>query len=472
MGRFVDWLRGLAGPPSLTVVREDRLHPNPQLDADDPYLSALTGGASFDSVRAAETCRALYERHLMARRIIRLDLDYVVGANVEAELQFEDADPEFHRAELARWAARFGIDARWWQDLYRRLLLDGEIAVKLLPTPEGVRPVPMSTVEWDLVGDPETGDVVALQKRGHLANPERWSVINGLTPDPDRGRSAGVVAYFRHDAAPCDPDRVRGVPELLPLISRLRWEEEVTRTGVRRVKSMLRWFWQAKVMGAAQEQLDELNRKYSRSPDTGSVRWTNEHVDWTAVTPDLGAYETSRFLGDLRATIAGGAGHPAHWHGDGGDANLATATAMGSPSFRQMERFQGEFRSMVEDVLEAALASLRDLGRVGDYDPDGVSWDVTLPQIDARDYQVGTTSLVQAAAAVSALKSDGYITHEAAQRLLSTVIEKVLGVALTEADLAEEPEPPDPYTMNPPPPPPEEGSEEGDDEDQGSGFPS
>lgn len=445
------------------LVQESSLHPSPATDEDDRYLTSLGGGPTgLDRSKAAELSRLFYLRHPMGRSILRNAAAYVVGAavRVRADLQTgTDAQQEELQVELDRWARSCRITARWWRALLLRYLTDGELGVRFVAGPEGLpRPVLEFTVDWSQAQDTGTGDVVALIRSVPGGANVRYGILNALSPDdtePDEeilwwARDAWALACWQGDK------RIggRGVPEQTPVLSRLRWEDETVRTLVSRVKSMLRWFWNAVVKGATESQLQEWNAKYAQAPATGSVRWTNEQVEWHSQTPNLAAYETQAELTALRASIAGGAGQPLHWHGDGGDANLATATAMGEPAFRQLEQLQGDFLEIVEDVMTEVVRQLQAAGRVSAaIDPAEIRWVLSLPRIDSRDYERGTRSLLQADTAVDAIVDSGYLTWEAGQRIVADVTQRVLGVEITEADLGEQPEPMPIEQRNPPPPP-------------------
>ena len=433
------------------MVTEDAPHPNVARDEDDRYLTALGGSPQgLDRVKAAELSRLQFMRHPMGRSILRNIAAYVVGAavRVRADLgeDYTEAQQEELQAEIDRWARSCRITARWWRGLLMRYLTDGEIGIRFVPGPGGVpRPIVEYTVGWDQAQDVETGDVVALVRKVPGGADVRYRVLNSLSQD-DQDADYEILWWARDSwALGCwqGEKRIggRGVPEATPLLSRLRWEDETVRLTVQRVKSMLRWFWNAIVKGATKDQLAEWNKSYSSAPATGTVRWTNDQVEWKAVNAELGAYETNAALRSLRGSIAGGAGQPLHWHGDGGDANLATATAMGEPAFRQLEQVQGDFVEIVEDVMAGTVAGLQAAGRVSAViDPGDVRWALSLPRIDSRDYERGTRSLLTADTAIDSIVDSGYITWEAGQRIIADVTQRVLGVEITGGDFGTQPE--------------------------------
>lgn len=439
-----DWFKGRKETPAAVTVIEASIQPSLVTDSE------ITSDINLE--RAAEECRKLMTRNPTARRIIRLDIDYTVGSSVAFQVELPDGEEtkqEAMQEALTRWAGICRINSRFWQDLFRRFLVDGEIGLKFVPGPQStMRPVMMTTVGLEAKIDKDSGDVVALTK-SEGGKARRFTVINSMTLDPTPGDPNDNILYFRHDAAGADEGQIRGCPELVPLVTRLQYEDEVTKLEVQRAKSMLRYFWQVIVHGASGAELEDLQRKYAQAPATGTVRYTNELTEFKGVTPDLGSYETSRVLQDVRVSLAAGAGVPVHFLGEGGDANLATATAMNTPAHRHFERLQGEFADMVDLLLRTVLE--RFLGFEASQD---LAFDLTLPEMDAEDQVSATQTLVQATAAVQSMVDGDFITQAAGQRMLSMIIEQTLGLELDDEDLPEEVEE-DPYAQNPPPVPPQ-----------------
>jgi hypothetical protein len=455
--RITEAVRALAGKPSRTVIVQEAEHPTLQDDRYDWFFKAGVAG----SRKAAKASLEMVESNPMARRVLTLNTDFVVGGQVGFRIDMEvskKAQQEEIQKELESWRRTLGITPEWCQRLWKRYLVEGELAIRWLDFNGLPRPLIMSTIGLDLIKDAETDDPLFLERQ-ESGRKIRYRVLNSLSVDL-AAEADGDVLYFRHDLMSGD----RGFPDMKPILNRLKWEDETASLGVRRVKSMLRWFWTVVMEGADQDALDKMNRDFNVAPPTGSVRWVNEKVRWDAVSPNLGADEIQTFGRNLRSTIAGAAGHPSHWHGDGGDTNLATAQAMSEPTYQQMERFQSEFQSIIGEILDHVVKALAEVGRVGGIAPGEYAWDITLPHIDSRDYERGTRSLAQAIEASNRMVELGYIKFEAGQRISREVAQRVIGVEISEDDLGEEPDE-DPYSRNPPPLPP--GADLGGDDAQG-----
>jgi hypothetical protein len=445
-----DKLRSALGLAGITVeVHESEMHPNPRLDADDAYLTqaAVIG-------RAARIAWALVDRHPMANRIIELSVEHAIGPSLSVSVDMDDDGlQELVQGQLDALMRYSRITPGWWQRLARVYWIEGEVAVRRIDAP-GQRPKYgiMPTVEMEVLQDDETGEPVALRT---ATTRQRWYRVVNTSVDnrdiADLPQYAGDVLYYQHRPAPTlheivsvEPDRphpLRGRSLLRPLVNRLVWDDDVTKLSLKRVKSLLRWFFQAKITGADQTQLDELNRQYATAPATGSIRWTNDKTEWDTISPDLQAAETVTWDQHLRTTIAGGAGHPLHWHGDGGATNLATAQAMAEPSHRMLASQQGQICEMVEDLTRDAIESLMLLGRLPrTVDVWAMRLDVSQPSIDQRDYSRATQSMVSAVAAADAAVSARYLSHGAGQRIIRAVVERTTGIKISEDELPDEPD--------------------------------
>jgi hypothetical protein len=437
-------------------LAESSLHPDPRDDADDRFLGRLYGGgvSRFDRVLAAEASKQQYERNPMARRALRIDVDYAVGAAVRIRVNADDDALEAAlQAELDQWAKACRLHPSWWQGLAFRIFTESELGIRFGAVPGyalDIRPIPTSTLLCEALVDAETGDVVGMVMQGG-AEERRYRVVNSLSPwgHPGKLEPTEDLLWWARDAW-CGPlvltetgqviNEPRGVPELLSLLTRLRWEDDILRASVKRVKSGIRWFWQVIGSGMSEPELKAKQQEFEHAPADGSVLYTNEKTEWKSLHPDLGAYETTAFQRGLRASIAGGAGHPLHWHGDGGDANLATATAMDGPAFRQMQRFQGELIEIFTDLVTEVTRRMSAAGRVraiSETELMSLSWDFGLPAIDSRDYERGTRSVLQAQTVLDGEVSAGRLSERGAQRAMVDIQRRILGLEHHAEDLTD-----------------------------------
>ncbi len=103
--------------------------------------------------------------------------------------------------------------------------------------------------------------------------------------------------------------------------------------------------------------------QYRTSPESGSIIVKDEAEKWEAVAPALHASDAQHDLRSVRGMVDAGSGYPPHWRGESSDANLATATAMQSPTERHLVRRQKYFNFMLQDILYHAYKRAAEIGK-------------------------------------------------------------------------------------------------------------
>ena len=136
-----------------------------------------------------------------------------------------------------------------------------------------------------------------------------------------------------------------------------RWLEDRVRlnAGVRA------FLW---VVTAPRTLLDDLRKRYTSPPAPGSVVVADSAGEqWQAVSPNLHAADASRDGRAIRwMIVAGGPGTALTDIGEGEDANLATAKAMGEQKRRFLRRRQRYIVHMLSDLIIRAYARQGGLG--------------------------------------------------------------------------------------------------------------
>ena len=143
------------------------------------------------------------------------------------------------------------------------------------------------------------------------------------------------------------------------------------------------------VVKAPKHLIADLTEKYRKPPAPGSVVVAdNSGEEWSAVTPNLHAADASRDGRAIRWMIAaGGPGTALTDFGEGEDANLATAKAMGEQKRRFLRRRQRYVIHILVDLVIHAWERREGLGTrrgkravtatdiVGTADGAAVGWD-------------------------------------------------------------------------------------------------
>ena len=232
---------------------------------------------------------------------------------------------------------------------------------------------------------------------------------------------------------------VRGESDLAPVLVWLRryarWLEDRTMLNA----AVRAFLWVVRVPGTMVEQK---KLQYARPPDYGTVMVVDkEQEEWQAVAPDLHANDAQADGRAIRwMIVAGGPGVGLVDMGEGEEANLATAKAMGEQRSRFMRARQQYFAwALATTALTAYNRAVR-LGK-------GVSWAngpgqvrtladirIGVPDISPADNAELGTSAAQVAAALASVGQQG-IGGKTWRRLVVRTVLKFAGETVGEEEL-------------------------------------
>jgi hypothetical protein len=126
----------------------------------------------------------------------------------------------------------------------------------------------------------------------------------------------------------------------------------------RMLEDRVRLHWAAKIflwlVTVPTNKVSTTTNKYRNPPESGTVIVKDEGETWEVQTPSLHGADSAHDLKAVRGMIDAGSGFPAHYRGEAGDANLATATAMQAPTERRLGRRQRYFIYMLQDIIYQA----------------------------------------------------------------------------------------------------------------------
>ncbi len=104
--------------------------------------------------------------------------------------------------------------------------------------------------------------------------------------------------------------------------------------------------------------------EYSRPPEAGSIIVKDDGETWDVKSPALHASDAKWDLQSVRHMVDS-VGYPPHWRGEGGDANLATATAMQLRPERHLRRRQNYIVFILEDLIYQAFTRAAQINKAG-----------------------------------------------------------------------------------------------------------
>ncbi len=393
------------------------------IDTDDWSYRRLTRSkrdlSELRQGRQLEIAHWLYTSNPVARRILELTRDFVMGDGAEVTTDDEKVQEV--------------VDAFWHDQDNRLDFFADEIALELAKAGEVLIPAFVNEVDGSVkLGWLDPGDVVAVltdprNQRIPLAvkvqgGPGKDAVYlkvireqddpnlpgaGKLMPaladdrivDPSVGTEpkpyAGACFLFQINKAPA---ATRGTSDLLPLADWLDALDSSVWNSLDRITFLNSFTWDVKVENASEGELKVLQDK-TPPPKPGSVRFHNEKEEWTAVTPDLKMGDFSEGVRTHLNHVMGGAGLPSHWFGASDDVNRASAAEMSEPTLKRLTKRQGVMRYVLETLVrfaidQAVLAGQLNedaaiLDREGNATAETVpareAFTVLMPEISAKD---------------------------------------------------------------------------------------
>jgi hypothetical protein len=472
----------------------------------DANLTASQGGSAYfrrltasrrdlhplTQARMLEIASYLYDSNPLAKRVLELTRDYVMGDGITVTAQGDaDSDAGTDAGDDARDRVQRAIDA-FWHDPWNRLDLKlpgrvlelgmyGEWLAPVVRNPKtgGVRlgyvdpaaikdvlPVPGSDEEVEavvLVG--RTGlDERRLKVVRVVDDPaDEWYgryrvpdviMVDG---DPDRGRledtyqptdaTGNPVGQPRHYDGACLLFQInkvanarRGRSDLLALADWIDAYDQMLFNAVDRSLLLKSFVWDVAMAGSSQEQVDEYSRRpdVRNPPKAGSVRFHNDKVVWSAVTPDLKTVDDAAAADLVGSYVATGAGMAKTWLNGAMDVNRATAGALAEPAIARVSARQRYVRYMVEQLVRVALDSYEQAAmltrRAADKAtllPPPWGFSVNAPDLRPKDMAAAGQTLAQVVTALAAARADDAVDEETEQE----VIAALLGQLGVEVDL-------------------------------------
>jgi hypothetical protein len=111
-------------------------------------------------------------------------------------------------------------------------------------------------------------------------------------------------------------------------------------------------------------RVDAKKSEYSRPPEAGSIIVKDDAENWEVQSPNLRGSDAKWDMQSVRHMIDA-VGFPPHWRGEGGDANLATATAMQLRPERHLRRRQNYMVFILQDILYQAFIRAAEINKAG-----------------------------------------------------------------------------------------------------------
>jgi hypothetical protein len=385
----------------------------------------------------------LWERNILANRIIELPLAYMLSEGVTVS-----ADDE----EVKRWITQF-----WTDPINSMNIKLAKKARQLAIFGEQCYPVFVNEISGhvrlgyldpaniaEVIRDPDNpeqpiGVITTRDKKGQYLKYK--IVINGSedvftqrTQSIRAGFTDGECFYFAvNDLS----NGSRGRSDLLHLTDWLIAYDDFLFAEQDRIDKQLSHVWDIELKGAT---ADECKAKAGEiaTVGIGDIRVHNENEIWKTSAPALNASDTSVYARLARNHILAGASLPEHWLGGGGDVNRATAAEMPEPTFKIFTMRQTYISYMLEEMIRFVIRKRSGLDEI-DWSDERYSFKVRMPEMVNSDITKYTASLAPLVGFCATAIQEGLITKVRALEFINAISSR-MGVeidAQSELDAAQ-----------------------------------
>jgi len=286
----------------------------------------------------------------LARRIVELTSEYVVGAGIalscrhEATSKFLD---QFWNHRLNHMPVRVF-------ELCDELTRSGNLFILISTDSSGMsylRCIPAAEIHKIESRENDIEQPIVFYPKSSLQDlePEPYPAYDTLTDD---GKAPVMLQYAINRPS----GGQWGESDLAPL---LRWLSRYTawledRARLNRYRNAFLYIIQAKFNSEAQRKQRQQTLN-AHPPKPGSILVTDETENWKIINPQLHSAEANEDGLALKKMIACGAGIPLHFLAEPESSTRTTAEAAGGPTFRRFQQRQEYFLWVLGDILHTVV---------------------------------------------------------------------------------------------------------------------
>jgi hypothetical protein len=368
----------------------------------------------YDRAETLRDCLEAWRVNPLARRIVALTSQYVVGGGISLECKDEGT----HQFLTAWWQHplnRMPVRCFEWCD---ELTRSGELFVALSTDASGmsyVRAIPALEIEGVECAPNDLEQPVSFRQRAAAAGEAAtvWPAYRRDDDQPDLQNR--LVPAMLHYAINRPVGAQRGEPDLAPLLRWLSryasWLEDRARLNRYR-QSFLYWVRRAFTNEA--ERLARQAELNANPPNPGSILVSDESENWAVLHPKLDSFEAAEDGLSLKKMVCAGAGVPLHFLAEPEGATRTTAEQAGGPTFRHFDQRQAFFLWLIRDVAGAVTARRAHYDRMVNPNTEIT---VRGADISARDNALLAEGASKVVAAFAGLRDRGLIDDAELLRL-------------------------------------------------------
>ena len=308
----------------------------------------------YDRQTVLEQCLDAWRDSPLARRIVELTSQYVIGPGFDISCKDEHTRKflfDFWNHRLNRMPSRL-------IELCDELTRTGNLFLLVSTDQAGMsylRAIPASDIDLITPSDNDIEQPLSFTTKADAElKAYTYQAYNHLTDN--RNEDGSFTPVVLHYAINRPAGAQWGEPDLAPLLTWLRrysaWLED--RVRLNRFRNAFLYvvtgsFASEEARAARQAQLA------ANPPSSGSILVCDESETWTVITPKLEALDANTDGLTIKKLIASGVGIPLHFLAEPEGSNRTTAESAGGPTFRRFEQRQQFFMWLLSDLLKMVL---------------------------------------------------------------------------------------------------------------------
>jgi hypothetical protein len=348
----------------------------------------------YDREDVLEQCLTAWRSNPLARRIVELTSQYVVGGGLDIKCKH---DPTRAFIDLF-WNHRLNrMDSRIIE-LCDELTRTGNLFILISTDQAGmsyIRAIPASNIDQII---PSPNDIEQPQSFITKADPDTlqqqtYPAYDPLTDAPDAtGRFPPVLLHYAiNRPAGAQWGESDLAPVLIWLSRYSAWLED--RVRLNRFRNAFLYV----VSGSFTSETARKARQTelaANPPTPGSILVTDESETWNVISPKLEALDANQDGMAIKKMVAASVGVPLHFLAEPESSTRTTAEAAGGPTFRRFEQRQEFFLWLLSDLLRVVIARRGQIDSTVQPDPE---LDLTGADISARDnvaYSIAGTNVL------------------------------------------------------------------------------
>jgi hypothetical protein len=360
----------------------------------------------YNRTEILEQCLDAWRDNPLARRIVELTSQYVIGQGFDIKTNHEQTKKFIN----SFWSHRLNRMPSRLMELSDELTRTGNLFLLISTDQAGmsyIRALPATNIEQILHAENDIEQPTAfITKEDENLKSNTYPAYNHTTDAQTTG--GGFAPVVLHYAINRPAGAQWGEPDLAPLLPWLRrysaWLED--RVRLNRFRNAFMYVVTGNFASEAARKARQAELA-ANPPSSGSILVCDQSETWSVITPKLEALDANQDGLAIKKLIASGVGLPLHFLAEPEGSNRTTAESAGGPTFRRFEQRQQYFMWLLKDLLQVIIS------RRAMVDPS-ISADAEIEisgsDISSRDNVAHSIATVNVMNALERLKDMGLIS--------------------------------------------------------------